>query len=170
MQLPLADSQSEWFGDGLRFSCTCCGNCCTGGPGFVWISEAEIARLADYLRLSVAQTIEKYCRRIDGRFSLKETRTVAGKYDCVFLKEIKVGLRSGEDKTIVQTQRICEIYPARPLQCRTWPFWKGNLQSPQAWQAQTRTCPGMNTGQLYQKRQIESLRDATDWPAEDSSA
>ena len=26
-----------WYADGLRFTCTQCGNCCTGQPGFVWI-------------------------------------------------------------------------------------------------------------------------------------
>ena len=38
-----------WYADGLNFTCTQCGNCCTGGPGFVWISREEIVRLAAHL-------------------------------------------------------------------------------------------------------------------------
>ena len=31
-----------WYADGLKFSCTGCGNCCTGSAGFTWVSEDEI--------------------------------------------------------------------------------------------------------------------------------
>src|SRR5688500_1701558 len=37
-----ADTDAPWFADGLSFTCTACGNCCTGGPGFVWITKEEI--------------------------------------------------------------------------------------------------------------------------------
>ena len=32
-----ADSP-EWYRDGLRFECTRCGACCTGAPGYVWVT------------------------------------------------------------------------------------------------------------------------------------
>ena len=38
-----------WFKDGLRFTCTGCGDCCSGAPGFVWVSEEDIERLANHL-------------------------------------------------------------------------------------------------------------------------
>jgi Fe-S-cluster containining protein len=59
---------------------------------------------------------------------------------------------------------VCGIYPVRPLQCRTWPFWDGNLASAENWNAAAKRCPGMNRGRRFGKAEIEALRDATDWP------
>jgi Fe-S-cluster containining protein len=159
-----AKRNQPWYHQGLNFTCTCCGNCCTGGPGYVWISEDEIRLLAKHLKLTPEETVEQYCRKINGRFSLKETRSVGGKYDCIFLKEIKPPRSSRKGDVIVQAKRVCGIYEVRPLQCRTWPFWPENLESKQAWNAETRKCPGMNTGKHYTRQQIEALRDAEEWP------
>ncbi|MFM1805538.1 MAG: hypothetical protein RL136_2417, partial [Planctomycetota bacterium] len=32
------DAQAPWYAEGLRFECTQCGNCCSGGPGAVWFT------------------------------------------------------------------------------------------------------------------------------------
>src|SRR5205085_593326 len=124
-------SSGAWYADGLKFTCSQCGNCCTGGPGFVWISKDEIVRLAEHLRLTPQQVVEKYCRKVEGKFSLKEHRNARGEYDCVFLTEEKVQRPTGTrpDQTVTLTHRGCSIYPVRPLQCRTWPFWDSNLAS-----------------------------------------
>ena len=156
--------ESSWYNQGLKFTCTCCGNCCTGGPGYVWMTEDEIRLLAAHLKLTPEETVEQYCRKINGRFSLREERSVSGKYDCVFLKEIKPPRSSRKGEVIVQAKRVCGIYEVRPLQCRTWPFWPENLESKQAWIGETRKCPGMNTGKHYSVEQIETLRDAEEWP------
>ena len=161
MKLAVLDT---WYKQGLNFTCTCCGNCCTGGPGYVWISEAEIRLLAAHLKITPEETVERYCRKVDGKFSLKEGRTVAGQYDCIFLKEIKPPRSSRRGEVIVQAKRVCGIYEVRPLQCRTWPFWPENLETKSAWQGETRKCPGMNTGKHYSPNQIEDLRDALQWP------
>ncbi|HLL91140.1 MAG TPA: YkgJ family cysteine cluster protein [Tepidisphaeraceae bacterium] len=161
-----------WYADGLSFTCTQCGNCCTGGPGYVWISREEIVRLAEHLGLTPEQTVEKYCRKIDGKFSLNESRNSAGQYDCVFLVEQKpprAGGRGGAElpagATAPVTKRGCGIYAARPLQCRTWPFWPENLTSRRRWDEVGKRCPGTNVGRSYTQQQIESIRDAADWPA-----
>ena len=158
MELKVIQDEKEppWYGGGLRFTCTQCGNCCTGPPGYVWISKEEIARLAKHLQIDVQQVIEQYCRKVGGKYSLRENRNEHGEYDCIFLKEEKIGGLS---------KRSCTIYAARPLQCRTWPFWDGNLQSPQRWKHAAERCHGMNFGsRIFSREQIESLRDAKDWP------
>jgi Fe-S-cluster containining protein len=150
-----------WYGGGLRFTCTQCGNCCTGPPGYVWISKEEIGRLAKHLRIGAAEVIEQYCRKVGGKYSLRETRNSSGQYDCIFLKEEKSADKNG----VVHSKRACTVYEARPLQCRTWPFWEGNLQSPQRWKHAAERCHGMNFGsRIFSREQIESLRDAKDWP------
>jgi Fe-S-cluster containining protein len=161
--------QDPWYADGLSFTCTQCGNCCTGGPGVVWISREEIIRLADHLKIAPEEAVEQYCRKVDGRFSLTESRNARGEYDCVFLKEIKTGKREkdadGHDKEVIHTRRVCTAYEVRPLQCRTWPFWNENLASEAVWNKSSHRCPGMNTGKRYSLKQIADLRDARDWPA-----
>ena len=160
------DAAEPWYGEGLKFTCSQCGNCCTGGPGFVWISREEIVRLAEFLKITPEETVEKYCRKVDGQFSLKEFRNAAGNYDCVFLKEDKVTApASKKGEVVVSTRRRCTIYDVRPLQCRTWPFWPENLWSRKTWDHAAKRCHGMNAGHRHFTREkIEALRDAKDWP------
>jgi Fe-S-cluster containining protein len=170
MKLPVlekADNDAPWYAEGLKFTCSQCGNCCTGGPGYVWISREEIVKLAAYLKITPEETVEQYCRKIDGKFSLKERRSPAGLYDCIFLKETKVPGRggSGGDDQVVHTIRACTVYPVRPLQCRTWPFWPENIASQQAWNHAAQRCHGMNAaGRTFSINEIHSIRDAAEWP------
>ena len=149
-----------WYADGLSFTCTQCGNCCTGGPGYVWISDDEIDRLAAHLNLSRDETLKQHCRTIRGRISLKERRDHRGEYPCIFLTEHES--KDGKGKRILK--RGCSIYPVRPLQCRTWPFWDGNLTNKDDYEHITRHCPGTGEGRRYSLDQIVALRDASDWP------
>lgn len=127
--VPEEASPEPWYADGLRFSCTGCGDCCTGAPGYVWVNQQEIDALAARLKMTPAQFEAKYVRQVGVRRSLKERRN----YDCVFLNE----------------NRRCTVYEDRPRQCRTWPFWDSNLKSPAAWKAACEACPGSGQGKLY---------------------
>jgi Fe-S-cluster containining protein len=160
------DSEKPWYADGLKFTCSQCGNCCTGGPGFVWISQEEIVRLAEFLKITPEETVEKYCRKFDGRFSLHERRTREGQYDCIFLKEQEVPTpEGGSPQSVPLRRKMCSIYPVRPLQCRTWPFWPENLASPEAWDRAAKRCHGMSRGnRTFTKEQLEAIRDSRDWP------
>jgi Fe-S-cluster containining protein len=161
MKLDVIPPKEPWYADGLSFTCTCCGNCCTGGPGFVWMDDQEIDRLAEHLGLSRDETFKKYCRKLGHKVSLKEKRTPQGNYDCIFLTELPAEKSKGK---VTLPRRVCGIYAVRPLQCRTWPFWDGNLASKEQWNDAAKRCPGMNTGKHYAKQRIEALRDATEWP------
>lgn len=114
-----------WFKEGLRFKCTECGKCCTGGPGYVWVTETEADKIAELLGLSVEDFKKQYLRVVDGRWSLIEKE--GPDYDCIFLKEKK-----------------CVIYPVRPKQCRTFPWWKGVLSSEENWKSTANYCEGIN--------------------------
>src|SRR4051812_23990582 len=93
-----------WYQDGLHFTCTRCGNCCTGAPGYVWVDENELAALADHVGQPVEEFRALYTRRVGRRDSLRERSNG----DCVFWDR----------------SRGCTVYPVRPAQCRTWPFWE----------------------------------------------
>ena len=115
----------KWYKKGLRFACTECGKCCTGGPGYVWVKLEEIEQMAKAVGISCEEFLKKYTRQIGGRLSLKEDPRT---YDCVFLKEGKK----------------CALYTSRPKQCRTFPFWKENVSSKKAWEETARRCEGID--------------------------
>lgn len=130
---------SPWYKDGLRFTCTGCGDCCSGAPGYVWVNKREIGEMAALISLDVAEFEKRYVRKIGVRKSLVEFPNG----DCVFL----------DTET-----RGCTIYQARPRQCRTWPFWDSNLRSESTWAATCESCPGSGKGKLHQLEHIEQQR------------
>jgi uncharacterized protein len=115
---------SNWYSEGLKFKCTECGKCCTGSPGYVWVNEQEMQAMATFLSLSLKEFMRQYVRRVGQRYSLLESKRT---FDCIFLKDKK-----------------CQVYGARPTQCRTYPWWPQNLRSQQAWEETARTCEGIN--------------------------
>ncbi len=139
--------KAPWYTGGLRFTCTQCGNCCTGGPGYVYVTREEIGRIAEFLGNPDGELGPEHLRCVGRRFSLTEDKKSG---DCCFLKQ-------------VDGKRVCSIYPVRPLQCRTWPFWDINLESPEDWREASLTCPGMNNGRPYNLVQIQVRLDARDW-------
>lgn len=116
----------NWFKEGLRFKCTGCGKCCTGAPGFVWVDDTEIEAIAAHLDSSKETFSKEYTRQVDNRTSLIERAGKSG-FDCVFLKG-----------------KQCEIYPVRPKQCRTFPWWLHNVASEQAWRETAQECEGID--------------------------
>jgi uncharacterized protein len=130
------ETSPPWYRDGLAFTCTRCGNCCTGAPGYVWVSRDEIRQIAEFRGEGVREFSSKFVRRVQNRYSLVEKP--GG--DCVFW-----------DKHLG-----CTVYPARPVQCRTWPFWPENVESPEAWAGVCQVCPGSGDGRLYTIEQIDS--------------
>ncbi len=113
-----------WYKKGLKFACTECGKCCTGEPGYVWIKQDEIEAMAETLGISVREFIQMYTRQVNGDLSLKEFPKT---YDCIFLRDGK-----------------CQVYKARPRQCRTFPFWPEIMESKQAWENTAKRCEGIN--------------------------
>jgi len=140
-------SKAPWYQAGLAFECRACGRCCAGPEeGFVWATREEIAKIARFLGISEAEMHRKYVRKVGRRFSLMEKRPSK---DCVFLTPREDGSKG------------CSIYAVRPTQCRTWPFWSGNLGSPDSWAAAGMRCAGINRGHLFDFEEIESRRQAT---------
>lgn len=113
-----------WYKDGLRFSCTQCGKCCTGGPGYVWVTDAEIIEMAAFIKMPVEEFVPKYIRTVGEKKAIKER---GPDYDCVFLKN-----------------KLCQVYGSRPRQCRKFPWWEDTLKSKEAWEEEGKRCEGMS--------------------------
>ena len=148
-----------FYADGLKFSCTRCSACCRHESGFVYLSENDLSRLANEFGMDYTAFVEAWCRWIpftEGRerLSLKEKSN----FDCIFWNA------------------MCTVYHARPLQCRTFPFWDHILCSPQAWEAAGEGCAGIDRGQLHSREEIEGLvsqmgeEPVIEWEARDQYA
>lgn len=128
------DASDPWYREGLAFECTRCGKCCTGEPGFVWINDEELAALAKFLDEPLNEVTKLYTRTARGKRTLREKSN----NDCVFYDR----------------KKGCTVYPVRPRQCGTWPFWESNLETPEDWKAMARDCPGANRGEVIPLEEI----------------
>jgi Fe-S-cluster containining protein len=128
-----------FYAEGLRFACTGCSKCCRHEPGYVFLSSKDIFRLMDATGLAFRDFLVKFTRTVDSgtgyAISLKET----ARFDCIFWKD------------------GCTVYPARPLQCSTYPFWERIVETRASWLAEAEDCPGMNSGPLVSREKIDDL-------------
>lgn len=86
---------------------TCQGKCCTGESGYIYVSKEEIENIANLLNLEIKDFVNDYLFKIGYRYSIKEIK-FNDSHECVFYDRESNG---------------CQIYDARPTQCRTFPFW-----------------------------------------------
>ncbi len=103
----------------------CGGKCCRGESGYIWAKYQEIVDMAAYLEMRVEDFATMYLRKVKHRYSLTEKRLGEDDYACVFFDE---------------TKARCTIYPVRPSQCRTFPFWEQFKQNEQEVRDE---CPGI---------------------------
>jgi len=113
----------------LRFACQPGCTCCCQEPGYVYLTEIDLRRAAAHLGLTPARFERRFVYRTTHLLRLRKP----GGRQCPFL------LAGG-----------CSIHPAKPTQCRLFPFWPELLLSRRAWQRAARSCPGIGTGPLIQ--------------------
>lgn len=111
------------------------------------MTRPEIELIAGHLKMTPGQLRQEYLRRVGLRTTIIEHETTK---DCIFLR--KIG-----------GKKQCLIYPVRPSQCRTWPFWTDNLSGPNAWNSAGMRCPGINRGRHYTAKQIERIKRNKRW-------
>lgn len=109
----------------------------------MWVTDEEIRAIADYLDKPVGEIRLLYSRPARGKVSLNEYANG----DCVFFDPHGRG---------------CTIYPVRPAQCQTWPFWRGNINTPEQWERTKQVCPGAGVGEFVPLESIQSQLERTD--------
>jgi hypothetical protein len=113
----------------MRFICQPgCTKCCQV-RGFVYLTEEDLSRAADFTGLTRKDFEARYVIRYRSLLRLRKPLNA----QCHFLTE------SG-----------CSIHPAKPVQCRLYPFWPELVESRAAWKEEAKLCPGIGKGDLIQ--------------------
>ena len=134
---PSSPGANKWYRDGLRFECTRSGKCCRAHGEYDqgYLDDAETAAIAALREQSVATFEAEMCQRDD-----------AGDRVLVF-RDGACPLLDGA---------ACGVYEARPVQCRTWPFWRENLRK-KIWDREIATfCPGVGRGPVHSAEEIDA--------------
>jgi Fe-S-cluster containining protein len=87
--------------------------------GYVFLKKGDITAIVNHLRIKKSEFMKK--------FTMK-----AGKD--------KVSLKFPKKRCVFLTASGCSVYEARPIQCKTFPFWEENFVSPQSWREVQEYC------------------------------
>ena len=111
----------------MRFECQPgCTKCCDK-EGWVYVTNDDIARIADYLRMAPQEFEKRHVYRTKFRARLRIPRRA----NCTFLKD------GG-----------CSIHAVKPVQCRTFPYWPELISDAHEWHRAGAWCPGIGKGPL----------------------
>jgi len=109
----------------------------------VYLTEDDIVRAARFLGLSPAQFERRFVYRTTNLRRLRVPRDA----ECGFLRS------DG-----------CSIHPAKPTQCRLFPFWPELVNDKKEWRDTAEWCPGIGKGPLIQiqaaRKEAEEMRQA----------
>jgi len=106
--------------------------------GWVYLTEADLKRAAAWLGLNAREFEQRYVYRTRHLLRLRKPRHT----QCPFL-----------------TGDGCAIHPAKPTQCRTFPFWPELISSAKAWRTLARLCPGVGQGELAPFAAVQRIAD-----------
>ena len=128
----------------LHFQCTQCGACCSGNADYhVFIDAFRAEKIRGFMGLSRAWFRRRYLAMVDDMLVLQSRDD--GR--CILL---------GKDGR-------CRVYPVRPVQCSTYPFWPELLKTAGAWRQEGGRCEGINNGAAVPVHVIEqALRRCLD--------
>jgi uncharacterized protein len=120
---------------GFRFACTRCGHCCCI-PGAVFFTPDEAQAAADALHINLEDFKKLYIR--SECFGMLEcyTRTSCPLYS---------------------SETGCTIYPVRPHQCSSFPFWREHFCSRAELRALYEKCPGMGRGRRWSRKKTMEI-------------
>ena len=62
----------EWYEDGLSFTCQQSGHCCTGEPGYIWVTDEDCKNISTYLEIEYNDFVDNCTYVVNGRRTLKE--------------------------------------------------------------------------------------------------
>ncbi|MBN1214288.1 MAG: YkgJ family cysteine cluster protein [Candidatus Lokiarchaeota archaeon] len=156
---------SEFFKNGLYFSCEKCGACCKGlNNGEVYLYKNDIEKLVEYLNkqgehYTQKSFAKKYLKLIRTSFYWKEEGKTKGKNYYFFALGFKF---TGNDEhcEFIDKNDLCSVHIARPFQCRAYPIgWNILIKNMRNFRKYSKECPALRNslekkGELYKPEQI----------------
>jgi Fe-S-cluster containining protein len=130
----------------LPFKCTGCGKCCQT-VGSVYMSPEEYIQAADYLNVTADAFVQKYASHTLAAVPAPSTAierdaaTATTAAIAAVAAEPWICLKDQTSESCIfldHTTNHCQIYPVRPVQCRTYPFWPTVTASVESWNAECR--------------------------------
>ena len=117
----------------MRFSCQPgCTRCCTR-EGWVYLSVEDMPRLAAFLGISEEELRCRYVYSTKHTFRLRKLQG-----QCPFLKA-----------------EGCSVHPAKPTQCRVFPFWPELIGDERELEETAKWCPGIGKGDMVPIEKLE---------------
>ena len=141
------EAKSDSRSAGLKFECTQCGKCCTKRDKYahVYLDEHEMRAMAKLLGIGLRSFRERYT-------SMDEIGWDELRFEgeaCPFLDP---------------ASNHCAVYAARPVQCRTFPFWDEMVDANGWTERALAYCEGLGRGPVWPQAEVEAamreMRDA----------
>lgn len=135
----------------LRFECTRCGACCRGGDNhYIAIRRQELEVIAAHLGITGSWFRRHY------------TEPLARHY-------YSIRFSADGNCMLLDEQGQCRVYPVRPVQCQTYPYWPEILHSEKTWRAEQKLCEGIDRGNVVPvNRIINALNRQQQYEADDT--
>ena len=132
---------------GVYFKCTACGKCCTGEQeGYIFVYESDIRKMSEALNLTLNAFAKKYLKIIDYNFDIWDHHLEKKKSDKI-MPTLVLDFGHNQDCVFLKKENgkyLCEIYPARPLQCKLFPFWSWNMVTEEGYFQTREDCDGFD--------------------------
>lgn len=106
--------------DSTFFNCVQCGDCCKGFGG-TYLTDKDMAAIANHLNICVDELKENYCAPSGTRYVLAQRPDGF----CIFFEQ------------------NCSIHAIKPRMCRQWPYIDSLLKDIGNWRIMSSVCPGI---------------------------
>ncbi|MFB0563141.1 MAG: YkgJ family cysteine cluster protein [Candidatus Lokiarchaeia archaeon] len=143
----------------VRFECIQCGNCCRDKNSIITVTHKDIIRLVKYLECDYKELLSKYI----GFYQVREEFEDRMVFSAIstYRGNAFLGLRKRSDGSCVFLKdNLCEIYPGRPMVCRSFPFTFEVKKGWLSWGLMARAeeiCPGLGQGEKVSEKSLEKF-------------
>jgi len=122
----------------VRFECQPGCVACCDQKGFVYLTDADVERIAGFLKITALEFERRYLYRTAHQQRLRKPPDS----QCPFLGA------SG-----------CSVHPVKPVQCQLFPFWPELVEDPAEWRRTATWCPGIGKGPVFQPETARHLSE-----------
>jgi len=130
--------------ESFQFECTACGKCCQWG-GWVCLYPNDVTRMAKHLKMSTQEVVDKYTTHICIEYQSSDESIVVP----------YLSLNTEDDHCIFLKDKLCSIHEAKPVHCSASPLLAEFLLDDEGWQKFEELCPGMGTGPIITRPEID---------------